>query len=57
MYSRINKWERAHRVATEHMTQAEVAMLYITQVQRCASMRHESGWSLAMVPLNAWCRC
>ena len=31
MYSRCNKWEKAHRVATEHMTQAEVAMLYITQ--------------------------
>ena len=34
MYSRANKWELAHRVATEHMTQAEVAMLYITQAHR-----------------------
>ncbi len=33
MYSRCNKWEKAHRVATEHMTQAEVAMLYITQAR------------------------
>lgn len=31
MYSQINKWEKAHRVATQHMTQAELAMLYITQ--------------------------
>lgn len=31
MYSRVNKWEKAHRLATDHMTQAEVAMLYITQ--------------------------
>ena len=37
MYSRINKWEKAHRVATEHMTQAEVAMLYITQAHRLES--------------------
>ena len=34
MYSKINKWEKAHRVATQHMTQAEVAMLYITQAHR-----------------------
>jgi intraflagellar transport protein 172 len=34
MYSKINKWEKAHRVATTHMTQAEVAMLYITQAHR-----------------------
>lgn len=34
MYSKANKWELAHRVATEHMTQAEVAMLYITQAHR-----------------------
>ena len=33
MYSKVNKWEKAHRVATEHMTQAEVAMLYITQAR------------------------
>ena len=37
MYSRCNKWEKAHRVATEHMTQAEVAMLYITQAHRLES--------------------
>merc|ERR1719502_698098 len=34
MYSKANKWEKAHRVATQHMTQAEVAMLYITQAHR-----------------------
>ena len=37
MYSRANKWDKAHRVATEHMTQAEVAMLYITQAHRLES--------------------
>jgi len=37
MYSKINKWEKAHRVATQHMTQAEVAMLYITQAHRLES--------------------
>ena len=37
MYSKVNKWEKAHRVATEHMTQAEVAMLYITQAHRLES--------------------
>jgi len=37
MYSRCNKWEKAHRIATEHMTQAEVAMLYITQAHRLES--------------------
>ena len=41
MYSKINKWEKAHRVATQHMTQAEVAMLYITQAHRLVeSTRH-----------------
>ena len=34
MYSKTNKWEKAHKVATQHMTQAEVAMLYITQAHR-----------------------
>ena len=36
MYTRTTppKWEKAHRVATQHMTQAEVAMLYITQAHR-----------------------
>ena len=29
--------ERAHRIATEHMSQAEVAMLYITQAHRLES--------------------
>jgi len=37
MYSKVNRWEKAHRVATEHMTQAEVAMLYITQAHRLES--------------------
>ena len=37
MYSKLNKWERAHRVATQHMTQAEVAMLYITQAHKLES--------------------
>ena len=37
MYSKANKWERAHRIATEHMSQAEVAMLYITQAHRLES--------------------
>ena len=37
MYSKVNKWEKAHRVATEHMTQAEVAMLYITQARATAA--------------------
>ena len=34
MYSKAGKWEVAHRIATEHMTQAEVAMFYMTQAHR-----------------------
>jgi len=38
MYSNVNMWEKAHRVATQHMTQAELAMLYITQAHRLESL-------------------
>ena len=43
MYSKVNKWEKAHRVATEHMTQAEVAMLYITQARATAAAAAAGG--------------
>jgi len=34
MYAKTNKWEHAHRVATQHMSQADAAMLYIAQAHR-----------------------
>jgi intraflagellar transport protein 172 len=31
MYTRVNKWERAHKIATRFMTEAEVGLLYVNQ--------------------------
>jgi hypothetical protein len=32
MYTRVNQWDAAHKLATSYMSEGEVRMLYIDQV-------------------------
>lgn len=34
MYSKVMKWDDAHKVAVTYMSESDIAMLYITQAQR-----------------------
>jgi intraflagellar transport protein 172 len=33
MYTRVNQWDAAHKLATSYMSEGEVRMLYIDQVR------------------------